>query len=151
MWAAVKLVDFAFHSPFVLLFIIWCNQTLQVISIGRRRLSADFQLVFRLIEGLIFLTFVGVLITLIAITHLTFLDIIVCILAFMPTGWGLLLVSLSIIFNYHMTFCFLYLLLIKLIKLEGELCRKFASRFLCVSSFMFLNTVLIININYNPK
>ncbi|KAI5647696.1 hypothetical protein M9H77_33701 [Catharanthus roseus] len=66
---------------------------MKVISIGRRRLSADFQLVFRLIEGLIFLTFVGVLITLIAITHLTFLDIIVCILAFMPTGWGLLLIA----------------------------------------------------------
>ncbi|KAH6789679.1 callose synthase 1 [Perilla frutescens var. frutescens] len=65
----------------------------KVVSLGRRRFSADFQLVFRLIKGIIFLSFVSVLITLIALPHMTFQDVIVCILAFMPTGWGLLLIA----------------------------------------------------------
>lgn len=59
---------------------------------GRRKFSANFQLVFRLIKGLIFLAFVSILIILIALPHMTAQDIVVCILAFMPTGWGLLLV-----------------------------------------------------------
>ncbi|KAK3036583.1 hypothetical protein RJ639_031200 [Escallonia herrerae] len=62
-------------------------------SVGRRRFSAEFQLVFRLIEGLIFLAFLAALIILIAVPHMTFKDIIVCILAFMPTGWGLLQIA----------------------------------------------------------
>lgn len=66
---------------------------LQTVSVGRRKFSANFQLMFRLIKGLIFLTFVSILVTLIALPHMTMQDIIVCILAFMPTGWGLLLVS----------------------------------------------------------
>ncbi|KZV22357.1 callose synthase 2-like [Dorcoceras hygrometricum] len=66
---------------------------LKVVSVGRKQLSADFQLVFRMIKGLIFLLLVAVLITLIARAHMTFRDVIVCILAFMPTGWGLLLIA----------------------------------------------------------
>ncbi|KDP20385.1 hypothetical protein JCGZ_05268 [Jatropha curcas] len=66
---------------------------MKAMSVGRRRLSADFQLVFRLIKGLIFLTFVSIFITLIAVLHMTMLDVLVCILAFMPTGWGLLLIA----------------------------------------------------------
>jgi callose synthase len=65
---------------------------LQTVSVGRRRFSAEFQLVFRLIKGLIFITFISVVVILIAIPGMTVLDIFVCILAFMPTGWGLLLV-----------------------------------------------------------
>lgn len=65
---------------------------LQAVSVGRRKYSADYQLVFRLIKGLIFLTFVSILITLIVLPHMTAQDIVVCILAFMPSGWGLLLV-----------------------------------------------------------
>lgn len=64
----------------------------QTVSVGRRKFSANFQLVFRLIKGMIFLTIVSILVTLIAIPHMTMQDIIVCILAFMPTGWGMLLV-----------------------------------------------------------
>lgn len=66
---------------------------MKVVSVGRRRFSADFQLAFRLIKGLIFLSFVALLISLIAVLHLKFRDIIVCILAFMPTGWGMLLIA----------------------------------------------------------
>ncbi|TKY49513.1 Callose synthase 2 [Spatholobus suberectus] len=63
------------------------------VSLGRRRLSADFQLLFRLIEGSIFITFLSIFIILIAVVKMTIKDIIVCILAVMPTGWGLLLIA----------------------------------------------------------
>ncbi|KAI6669498.1 hypothetical protein NL676_004383 [Syzygium grande] len=72
---------------FLILFVM------KTISVGRRKFSAEFQLVFRLIKGLIFLTFVSILVTLIALPHMTIRDIIVCILAFMPTGWGMLLIA----------------------------------------------------------
>ncbi|XP_058090540.1 callose synthase 3-like [Magnolia sinica] len=66
---------------------------MKTVSVGRRKFSANFQLVFRLFKGLIFLTFVSILITLIALPHMTVQDIVVCILAFMPSGWGLLLIA----------------------------------------------------------
>ncbi|XP_028555016.1 callose synthase 3 isoform X2 [Dendrobium catenatum] len=66
---------------------------MKTVSVGRQRFSADFQLVFRLIKFLIFVTFMSILIILIAIPHMTFQDIIVCFLAFLPTGWGLLLIA----------------------------------------------------------
>ncbi|KAK9273438.1 hypothetical protein L1049_018248 [Liquidambar formosana] len=72
---------------FVILFLM------KTISVGRRKFSAKLQLVFRFIKGLIFLTFVSILVALIATAHMTFLDIVVCILASMPTGWGLLLIA----------------------------------------------------------
>ncbi|KAJ8759965.1 hypothetical protein K2173_010821 [Erythroxylum novogranatense] len=72
---------------FVILFVM------KTVSVGRRKFSAEFQLVFRLIKGLIFLTFVSILVTLIALLHMTLQDILVCILAFMPTGWGILLLA----------------------------------------------------------
>lgn len=66
---------------------------MKTVSVGRRKFSANFQLVFRLIKGLIFLTFVAILVTLVALPHMTLKDILVCILAFMPTGWGMLLIA----------------------------------------------------------
>ncbi|OWM69233.1 hypothetical protein CDL15_Pgr025420 [Punica granatum] len=72
---------------FLILFVM------KTVSVGRRKFSADFQLMFRLIKGMIFLTFVAILVTLIALPHMTIRDIIVCILAFMPTGWGMLLIA----------------------------------------------------------
>ncbi|PUZ78420.1 hypothetical protein GQ55_1G451200 [Panicum hallii var. hallii] len=69
---------------------------MKTVSVGRRRFSAEFQLVFRLIKGLIFITFISIIIILIAIPHMTVQDIFVCILAFMPTGWGLLLIAQAI-------------------------------------------------------
>ncbi|KAL5762824.1 hypothetical protein ACOSP7_019088 [Xanthoceras sorbifolium] len=75
------------------LVIIFILLVMKVVSVGRRRFSANYQLLFRLIKGLIFLSFVTIFITLIALPHMTFKDIIVCVLAFMPTGWGLLLIA----------------------------------------------------------
>ncbi|XP_031373248.1 callose synthase 2-like [Punica granatum] len=76
------------------LVIIFVLLIMKAVSVGRRRLSADFQLLFRLIKCLIFLTFFSVFITLLAIpAGLKARDIIVCILAFGPTGWGLLQIA----------------------------------------------------------
>ncbi|CAA2975257.1 callose synthase 3 [Olea europaea subsp. europaea] len=77
-------------SWLVIVLVLFVTKT---VSVGRRKFSANFQLVFRLIKGLIFVTFVSILAILIALPHMTPRDILVCILAFMPTGWGLLLVS----------------------------------------------------------
>lgn len=63
-------------------------------SYWRKTLSADYQLLFRLINGFIVVAFASTLITLVALPHMTIKDIVVCILAFLPTGWGLLLVSI---------------------------------------------------------
>ncbi|KAK4253647.1 hypothetical protein QN277_010295 [Acacia crassicarpa] len=66
---------------------------MKAVSVGRRRLSADYQLLFRLIEGFIFIAFLTVFIILLALAHMTPKDVIVCILALSPTGWGLLLIA----------------------------------------------------------
>lgn len=68
---------------------------MKVISMGRKKYSVQKQLIFRFIKGLIFVTFVTILTVLMAIPHMTFQDIIVCIFAFAPTGWGLLLIAQS--------------------------------------------------------
>ncbi|CAH1440897.1 unnamed protein product [Lactuca virosa] len=62
-------------------------------SYWRKTLGADYQLLFRLINGFIVVAFASTLITLVSLPHMTIKDIIVCILAFLPTGWGLLLIS----------------------------------------------------------
>ncbi|KAK7374973.1 hypothetical protein VNO80_08417 [Phaseolus coccineus] len=72
---------------FVILFVM------KMVSVARRKFSVDYQLVFRVIKGLIFLTFVSILVILIALPHMTVQDIVVCILAFMPTGWGMLQIA----------------------------------------------------------
>ncbi|CAI9293071.1 unnamed protein product [Lactuca saligna] len=59
----------------------------------RKSLSNDYQLAFRLIKGLIAITFFSILITIIAQPHMSIKDIIVCVLALMPTGWGMLLIA----------------------------------------------------------
>ncbi|CAH1448815.1 unnamed protein product [Lactuca virosa] len=59
----------------------------------RKSLSNDYQLAFRLIKGLIAISFFSILVTIIAQPHMSIKDIIVCVLALMPTGWGMLLIA----------------------------------------------------------
>ncbi|KAL3637980.1 Callose synthase 3 [Castilleja foliolosa] len=66
---------------FVILFVI------KTISVGRRKFSASFQLVFRLIKGLIFVTFVSILVILIVLPHMTVKDIVVCIHTCLHAHW----------------------------------------------------------------
>ncbi|KAD5961615.1 hypothetical protein E3N88_13088 [Mikania micrantha] len=66
----------------------------KAISFGRMKFRAKFQLVFRLINGAILIMFFfSILVILIALRHMTLQYIFVCILSFMPTGWGLLLIA----------------------------------------------------------
>ncbi|XP_048541404.1 callose synthase 3-like isoform X2 [Triticum urartu] len=75
---------------FVILLVI------MTVAVGRRMLSGNFYLVFRLFKGLIYIPIICIVIILIVIAHLTVQDLFICILAFVPTGWGLLLVAQAI-------------------------------------------------------
>lgn len=64
-----------------------------MVSMGRRRFGTDFQLMFRILKGLLFLGFVSVMTVLFVVCGLSVSDLFAAVLAFLPTGWALLLVS----------------------------------------------------------
>lgn len=66
---------------------------LKMVSMGRRRFGTDFQLMFRILKGLLFLGFVSVMTVLFVVCGLTISDLFASILAFLPTGWALLLIG----------------------------------------------------------
>ncbi|KAJ7565707.1 hypothetical protein O6H91_02G072000 [Diphasiastrum complanatum] len=68
---------------------------LKVVSMGRKRFSGDFQLMFRLLKALLFIGFVSIIIILFLLVGLTVGDLFASILAFMPTGFGLLQICLA--------------------------------------------------------
>lgn len=53
----------------------------------------NFQLLLRFVQGLSFLLALGGVVTAIVITDLSIADIFAAILAFLPTGWGILCVT----------------------------------------------------------
>lgn len=71
-----------------------------MVSMGRRRFGTDFQLMFRILKGLLFLGAVSVTTVLFVACGLTLTDVLAGILAFMPTGWAFILVrTLYAFFN----------------------------------------------------
>ncbi|GAB4842952.1 Callose synthase 7 [Ancistrocladus abbreviatus] len=66
---------------------------LKMVSMGRRRFGTDFQLMFRILKGLLFLAFLSVMNVLFVVCGLTVSDLFASILAFLPTGWGFLLIG----------------------------------------------------------
>jgi hypothetical protein len=70
-----------------------------MVSMGRRKFRTDFQLMFRILKALLFLGFMSVMTVLFVVCGLTIQDLFAAILAFMPTGWALLLVSIQILFK----------------------------------------------------
>ncbi|KAG9447571.1 hypothetical protein H6P81_013699 [Aristolochia fimbriata] len=66
---------------------------LKMVSMGRRRFGTDFQLMFRILKGLLFLGFISVMTVLFVVCGLTILDVFASILGFLPTGWALLLIG----------------------------------------------------------
>ncbi|XP_059624463.1 callose synthase 5 [Cornus florida] len=66
---------------------------LKIVSMGRKKFSADFQLMFRLLKLLLFFGFVATVGILFAFLSLTIGDIFASLLAFMPTGWALLQIA----------------------------------------------------------
>ncbi|KAG0482012.1 hypothetical protein HPP92_010096 [Vanilla planifolia] len=66
---------------------------LKVVSMGRKKFSADFQLMFRLLKLFLLLGCIGTLAILFIFLNLTLTDILASFLAFMPTGWAILQIS----------------------------------------------------------
>ncbi|PKA48277.1 Callose synthase 5 [Apostasia shenzhenica] len=66
---------------------------LKVVSMGRKKFSADFQLLFRLLKLFLFVGCIGILCILFTLLNLTVTDILASFLAFMPTGWAILQIS----------------------------------------------------------
>nr|CAD1842270.1 unnamed protein product [Ananas comosus var. bracteatus] len=64
----------------------------KIVNEARRRLSTDYHLAFRLFKLLMFLGVITCLIILSNLCKLSLMDLIMCCLAFIPTGWGLLLI-----------------------------------------------------------
>lgn len=70
---------------------------MQIVSMGKKKFSADYQLMFRLLKLFLFIGFISTLVVFFLFLNLTVGDLFVCLLAFMPTGWALLSVrSLSL-------------------------------------------------------
>ncbi|KAE8663689.1 putative callose synthase 6 [Hibiscus syriacus] len=65
---------------------------LEMVSMGRRRFGTDFQLMFRILKALLFLGFLSVMTVLFVVCGLTISDVFAATLAFLPTGWAILLV-----------------------------------------------------------
>ncbi|XP_042424410.1 callose synthase 7-like isoform X5 [Zingiber officinale] len=66
---------------------------LKMVSMGRRGFGTDFQLMFRILKGLLFLGFVSVMTVLFVVCNLTLSDVFAALLGFMPTGWSILLIG----------------------------------------------------------
>ncbi|CAH2052056.1 unnamed protein product [Thlaspi arvense] len=66
---------------------------LKIVSMGRKKFSADFQLMFRLLKLFLFIGTVVIVGMLFHFLKLTVGDIMQSLLAFLPTGWALLQIS----------------------------------------------------------
>lgn len=64
-------------------------EMLQIVSLGRKKFSADFQLMFRLLKFFLFIAAVVILVLMFTLLSLTVGDIFSSLLAFLPTGWAL--------------------------------------------------------------
>lgn len=109
---------------------------LQMVSMGRRRFGTDFQLMFRILKGLLFLGFVSVMTVLFAVFNLTIKDLFASILAFFPTGWAMLLVSIYNFFligSFILAFCVTYNTIAYMHTWEPTLLRRSNQRFPVVS------------------
>ncbi|XP_022717420.1 putative callose synthase 8 isoform X2 [Durio zibethinus] len=70
--------------------------TVKAVNIGRQLFSANYHLMFRFFKAFLFLSVFAIVITLSVICELSLKDVIVCCLAFLPTGWGLILVAQAV-------------------------------------------------------
>ncbi|XP_039040472.1 putative callose synthase 8 isoform X1 [Hibiscus syriacus] len=70
--------------------------TVKAVNIGKQLFSANYHLMFRFFKAFLFLSVFSIVITLSVICELSTKDILVCCLAFLPTGWGLILVAQAV-------------------------------------------------------
>nr|GFC44978.1 callose synthase 5 [Tanacetum cinerariifolium] len=64
-----------------------------IVSMGRKKFSADFQLMFRLLKLFLFVGFIIALVTMFQFPGLTIGDCFASLLAFLPTGWAILQIA----------------------------------------------------------
>ncbi|KAI4323117.1 hypothetical protein L6164_022748 [Bauhinia variegata] len=68
----------------------------KAINLGRQLFSTNYQLGFRFFKAFLFLAAMSIIITLSIICELSFMDLVVCCLAFLPTAWGLILIAQAV-------------------------------------------------------
>lgn len=74
----------------------------QVVSLGREKFVTKFQLVFRILKGIVFLVLIGLMVVIFVGFDLAVSDVGASVLAFIPTGWFILLVSdFFLLHNYY--------------------------------------------------
>ncbi|CAK8566936.1 unnamed protein product [Lathyrus sativus] len=66
---------------------------LKIVSLGRKRFSADFQLMFRLLKVFLFIGVVVCLALMFNLLSLTVGDIFAILLAFLPTTWAIIQIA----------------------------------------------------------
>ncbi|TVU33970.1 hypothetical protein EJB05_15789 [Eragrostis curvula] len=75
------------------LVIVTALVSLKIVSLGREKFVTRFQLVFRLLKGIVFLVLIGLLVLLFVSLDLAISDVGASILAFIPTGWFILQIA----------------------------------------------------------
>ncbi|OMO49645.1 Glycosyl transferase, family 48 [Corchorus capsularis] len=92
-------LDISRHSKSLLVYglswvvMLTALAVLKMVSMGRRKFRTDFQLMFRILKALLFLGFMSVMTVLFVVGGLTLSDVFAAILAFLPTGWAVLLIG----------------------------------------------------------
>ncbi|KAM0833601.1 hypothetical protein ACQ4PT_064158 [Festuca glaucescens] len=67
--------------------------SLKVVSLGREKFVTKFQLVFRILKGIVFIVLISLMVLLFVGFDLALSDVGASILAFIPTGWFILLIA----------------------------------------------------------
>uniref|UniRef100_A0A6N2N329 1,3-beta-glucan synthase n=1 Tax=Salix viminalis TaxID=40686 RepID=A0A6N2N329_SALVM len=65
----------------------------KAVNMGRQQFSTNYHLAFRLFKAFLFIAVLAIIIILSNVCDLSMKDLIVCCLAFLPTGWGLILIA----------------------------------------------------------
>ncbi|KAJ7965070.1 Callose synthase-like protein [Quillaja saponaria] len=92
-------LDITHHSKSLLVFglswvvLVAALVVLKMVSMGRRKFGTDFQLMFRILKALLFLGFVSVMTVLFVVCALTISDLFAALIAFLPSGWAILLIG----------------------------------------------------------
>ncbi|KAF9621861.1 hypothetical protein IFM89_028449 [Coptis chinensis] len=68
----------------------------KAMNVGKLLLAANYQLSFRLLKALLFLGSLSIIIALSIVCDLSLMDLIIGCLAFLPTGWGLILIAQAV-------------------------------------------------------
>ncbi|KAJ4842397.1 putative callose synthase 8 [Turnera subulata] len=92
-------LDISQHSNNVLVYVLsWVVifavfLLVKAVNIGRKQFSANYHLVFRFFKAFLFIGVLAIIATLSLVCQLSMKDLIVCCLAFLPTGWGLIMIA----------------------------------------------------------